>query len=538
LPTGSARSQPDGVRPVGAAKLLSRRWLTLLLTVIIVVGAAVGYSLYRTKSYKATAVVYLNPIDLANQVAGAALPATDSLSLARSAQTQADIAVSPQIAASAVALSGERGISPRILIAETTVVPVNNADLLDFTVTDSSATRAIKLADSYVQAYTTALVDLDTAPIERAIVRLQTRINSLGTGGAGHQALYSNLVERVAQLQSLSDLETSNASVVQRPTSASAAGTRLAVTGILALVVGLILGTGFMLVREQVDQRMRVEEEIDDALGLQLLGKLAPPRVPRSWRGPRLITFTDPNGYGAEEFRILRANLDFVAAPGASPRAFLFTSAQAAEGKSTTVANLAVTLARLGKRTLILDLDFRHPSQAAMFGVESRYGIADVMRGDVELDRAIGKIGVGPETSARGAHLEPSVHLLSTGVIPVNVGDFLALPNVSAIIKELRLSGLYDYLLIDTSPMVQFADARSVLGVIDGLVIVARLNQLTRSAARELRRLVKMTETTCLGYVLTGSQDQMAKYAYGYNAASAESVPATTNSIELHTDVV
>ena len=509
--------------------VLRRRWITFVATVIIAVGASIALDLRETKIYKAVAVVYLNPIDLANQVAGTPLPATDSLSLARSAQTQASIASSPQIAAAAAQLADIPSIHGPQLSGETTIVPESDADLLDFSVSDQNPTRAMRLANAYAGAYTSALVALDTKPLQLAISKLRTNIES----HPDHRSpLYANLVEKEQQLESLTYLETSNASVVKRPVAAPQIRPRKTVNGLLALLLGIVLGGTFVWWREQVDGRVRDEEEVSELLGVPLLGKVSLQRG-RAARG--LVTISDPFGPAAEGFRLLRANLESAALVVPDGKVWLASSAQAAEGKSTTVANLAVTFARLGKRVLVVDLDFRKPRQAALLQVSPRRGVTDVISGTVPLEDAIVTVDVevmAPEheiTMVATGNAEP-VHLLSTGAaLPFNVGDYLAMPQVSNLLRHIATTNWYDYVLVDTPPMVPVADALAVLGAVDAIVVIARAGVVTRASLRELRRLLASAPAPRLGYILTGARDELAseRYGYGYTHLATGPNPST-----------
>ena len=286
---------------------------------------------------------------------------------------------------------------------------------------------------------------------------------------------------------------------------------------LLAIVIGLILGGVLMWLHESLDTRLRTEAELDEVIGMPLLGKLS---RPTGMPGGSLVALSQPNGPKAEEFRLLRANLDLAAITSPGATAFMFSSAEPAEGKSTTIANLGVTLARLGKRTLIVDLDLRRPRQAALFHVTGHKGLTDVIRGTTTLDEAIisieSSLPVHDSDDDQSAKAARPVYLLDTGAVPFSVGDFLVLPEVNELLMGLARSGDYDYVLVDTPPMLPFADARSVMNSVDALVAIARLGVLTRPAADELRQAAAAASVPCLGYVLTGAPEGRGIYGYGY----------------------
>jgi capsular exopolysaccharide synthesis family protein len=511
-PTRDPIRSPQTLAALG---VLRRRWFTLLATLVVTVGVSFAIDVAEHAAYKAESLVYLNPDSLVNQVSGGEMPATDSLSLARKAQTQATIAHSPEVAALALRLGRIRGLTVNEVLGETTVSPASNADLLDIAVVDPSPRRAMRLANAYADAYTSYALSLATTPLKAAIANLRRSISALGKNGSRNRSLYANLAAKQEQLESISALEASGTAVVERPIKSVKVRPRRTLNGLLAILVGLVLGSLFMWLHETLDTRLRTEAEIDDALGLPLLGRLSRPRETKATGPGSLVTIAEPYGLGAEEFRLLRTSIDFasIGKPGATM--LMFSSAQPAEGKSTTVANFAVTLARLGKRTLIVDLDLRNPRQGFLFNARTGLGLTDVVRGNATVDEVL--IRLEPSVlfgSGSGSGAEV-IHLLDTGTLPPNVGDFLVLPQVRELLQSLADSGDFDVLLVDTPPMLSFADARTLSDLVDALVVIARLGVLERPAAAELRRAVEVSPVTCYGYVLTDAANGASAYSYG-----------------------
>ena len=184
-------------------------------------------------------------------------------------------------------------------------------------------------------------------------------------------ALYSSLVDRQQTLQSMQALQPSVASVLRQADGAVLTQPKTVRNGALGLVVGLVLGLGLAFLREALETRVRTTEEVSARLGgLPLLGRL--PRPPkRLRRSGKLVMLEDPASAQAEAFRMLRANLDFMTLDR-DARTIMITSALEQEGKSTTVANLAVAFARAGKRVALVDLDLRRPVLARFFDLEGR----------------------------------------------------------------------------------------------------------------------------------------------------------------------
>ena len=160
---------------------------------------------------------------------------------------------------------------------------------------------------------------------------------------------------------------------------------------ILGLMLGLVLGTGLAFLIEALDTRVRSATEVGERLRIPLLGRVSPPPK-KLQKADQLVMVAHPNGTQAEAFRVLRNNLDFARLGGDDIRSILVTSAVEQEGKSTTAANLAVAMARGGKRACLVDLDLRRPYLDRFFHLLHAHGITDVALGLATLDEALTEI--------------------------------------------------------------------------------------------------------------------------------------------------
>ncbi len=293
-------------------------------------------------------------------------------------------------------------------------------------------------------------------------------------------------------------------------------------------MLGIILGLGLAFLRETLDTRVRTAEEVSERLHLPLLARLpAPPR--RLAKSDRLVMLDEPTSPDAEAVRMLRTNFDFVNLER-DARVVMVTSAVPSEGKSTTAANLAIALARGGRRVTLVDLDLRRPYIARFFDLNGTAGLTQVALGRVELDDAIVSIGLSKgETGKRNhdsnggnghAKLEGFLNVLTTGPIPPDAGEFVGTHAVAAIIETLREQN--DFVIVDAPPLLHVGDAMALTSRVDGLLLVARLNLLRRPMLRELSRLLHTTPAQPLGFVVTGAESEIgygygAGYGYGYD---------------------
>lgn len=523
MATNSADSSETTLRDyLGIAR--RRKWI-ILQALLLVPAAAVAFSLTQTKLYQGTAEVLLSRQNLA-----AALTGTQDTNLYqeenRLAQTQTDLAGVPEVARRVLqrAQLGDR--TPGELLTATAISARTNSDLLQFRVTDPDPAIAARLATAYAQTFTDYRRELDTAPIQRARREVEASLNDLRAEGETRGALYGNLVDKLQQLSTLEALQTSNAYVVREAEAGTQVQPRPKRNAILGVLLGLVLGIGLAFLREAFDTRVRTAEEIGERLGLPLLGRV--PKPPKKLqKDDRLVMLADPTSVHAEAFRILRTNLDF-ARLDRSVRSVVITSAVELEGKSTTVANLAVALARSGERVILADLDLRRPYVERFFDLHGP-GLTDVALGRAELDEALVPILIPGALGRNGTvvsaydtvrDVEPerpgSLQVLPVGPLPPNPGEFVGSRRLEAILEQLRERA--DTVLLDAPPVLRVGDAMSLSTKVDGIIVVTRMNVVRRHMLTELRRHLAASPTIKLGFVLTGAGDEQT-YGYGYDYA-------------------
>jgi Mrp family chromosome partitioning ATPase len=332
-------------------------------------------------------------------------------------------------------------------------------------------------------------------------------------------------------------LQTANASVVQPADQYVQVQPKPKRNGILGLVLGIVLGLGLALLWEALDTRVRSAEEVGMKLGgLTLLARVPSPSR-RTRDEHRLVMLDDPTGTQAETFRMLRTNLDFVSL-GRDARTILVTSAVEQEGKSTTIANLAIAMARAGQRVVLVDLDLRRPYIDKFFGVEGP-GVTQVALGHVPLDQALATIALAEPGSAEAIVAQPNsgghaqgnggngngngrtavkglLKVLPAGPIPPDPGEFVNTQALSQILAELR--NQFDVVLVDAPPVLRVGDAMTLTTKVDGVIVVVRMKIARRQMLHELARQLTSMPTPVLGFVTTAAGEEDG-YGYGYGHA-------------------
>jgi len=202
----------------------------------------------------------------------------------------------------------------------------------------------------------------------------------------------------------------------------------------------------------------------------------------------------------------------------------LFTSALQQEGKSTTLASLAVALAAVGNRVVLVDLDLRRPALASFFGLYRLTGLTDVAVGRQSLETALVPVELPSTEAGDGARppepVRGSLHLLPAGPRPASPGEFVASAALEArVLAPLRKRA--DFVLIDSPPVCAVGDALRLSERVDAVVAVERLGLASRSALHELQRQLAQAPAPALGVVAVGVEvPALDGYAHYLQAAA------------------
>lgn len=206
----------------------------------------------------------------------------------------------------------------------------------------------------------------------------------------------------------------------------------------------------------------------------------------------------------SEAYKLLRTNLMFSMADEGSCKIVGITSALRGEGKSTTAANLAYSLAQSGKQTLLLEADMRLPVQASTFQLEETPGLSHVLTGMNSLTDAIRQ-----KTPIR------TMSILPAGEIPPNPSELLSSKNMKAVLDA--LAKVFEYIIIDLPPINAVSDGLAVSNLLSGMIVVVRENYCDRYSLAETMQRLEMLEVKLLGFVFNGAEPVKKRYQkYGY----------------------
>jgi capsular exopolysaccharide synthesis family protein len=345
-----------------------------------------------------------------------------------------------------------------------------------------------------------------------------------------NKQLYEGLLQRMKEAQVSAGLKASNIRIVDSALVPNGpVKPRVLLNLALGIILGLGLGVGFAFFQEYLDKTLKTSDEVERLLRLPSLGVLPKfhlngasptdedslvPAVPDA--GVSLAPSIQTNPEAMEAFRSLRTSILLSASP--IPKLILVTSALPGEGKTTTAVNLAATLTSLGSRVVIVDCDMRRPCCHRSLGVQNSPGFVQCLTGRVALGDALLAVpGVA------------NLSVIPCGPIPPNPAEILSSPLAGELLR--KLCAEFDYVLVDSPPLLSVADSRILATVTDAAVLVARAFETPYDIVRRARALLYSADARILGVALNGvdiSRDSYSGvhsayrqghgYGYGYGS--------------------
>ena len=364
----------------------------------------------------------------------------------------------------------------------------SDADLITVSVESGDPQTAATLANAYVGAY----IDVKreqavkgmaaaSAELQSKITDLQTQIDTLDTqidasstdDDSGAEADRRALVDQNAlfrqhidQLQVDAALSAGNAQLI-RPAEAPIKPIKPTPvrTAMLASMVGLLLGLGAAFLANHLDDSIRTADDLA-RLGtdVPLLATVAN----LTGRDNRPLAISDPENSAVEAYRNLRTNVQFLGIER-KMRSIQVTSTRPGEGKSTTAANLAVVLSQTGATVVMVDADLRNPDLHRMFGVDGSNGLTNNLAGD-PMELTI-------------QHITDHLWVIVGGPVPPNPSELLSGRRMDAFAEE--LARRFDYVIIDSAPLLAVSDAAALSRHVDGVLLVAQSNRVSLPQLRD-----------------------------------------------------
>ncbi len=532
------------------AKLVwSRKWL-VIACVVLAGGATFGASKLQTPVYEAKATLIIQ--QKANEdIFDPTGNRTDSLSQDRNVKTEIKVLESQPIEDIVRSKLGQE--VPKVRGGQ-----VEQTNVLFAAVSSRDRALATKAANAYAIAYTdfrrtqavdgvleaSKQVDAQVQEKQAQLDGIDAEINKLAGSDAARLARDPRAVpspeltslrarradiasqqslfkQKLDQLQVDSALKTGGAQLVEEATTPEEPISPKPVRNTaLGVLLGLLLGMGLVFLLDQLDDDLKSKEDVEAASGgLPVLGLI--PEVDH-WKDRTVALVSDTTKeerVAAEAYRALRTSVLFIGLDR-QMKSIQLTSSLQGEGKSTTAANLAVTLAQAGTRVIAMCCDLRRPRLHEFFGLSNEKGFTSAVLGLEPLQDVIQEVpGI------------PNLKLVASGPVPTNPSELLLSDRAANIITVLQTS--CDMLLIDCPPVLPVTDAVAMSQRVKGTIVVVSAGETTRRELRRTIEVLRQVNAPILGTVVNGifgddnAYGRGDRYGYGYESDVTQAEKAT-----------
>ena len=469
--------------------------LVVALATLATLAGAIAWLTLRTPDYEATAEILVTAVPQADSTYIGLPLLRESGEPTRTIQTAATLIES----ASAAQLTAKRvghGLTRTMVREAVTVNPKGESNILGVTAVATSGELAAQLANTFAESSLEFRRRRLAAQLNRTLRQLHTREAALKADGAaaGSDAA-SELQRRISALEAIANGDDPTLNISEPatpPQKPKGAASYLVIA--LALIAGFLLGTGIALAMRLAERQIRDEDEVLGAFPLPVLTRV-PILSRRILRGHGM-----PPGI-REAFRTLIAQLE-VRAPG--DRVLMVTSASRNDGKTTSAVNLALSLVASGHRVVLIDFDLRKPDIARRLRMDAGQGLAPMLSPDARLTDLLLPAPLLPLLRvATAASTQGDVALLEA-----------LLRRLPAILEQAAEAA--DYVIVDTAPVGEVADAIKVVDHVDQVLLVVRPANTNRVNLEHARDLLSSTGRSPLGYIILGERRGGSNRYYTY----------------------
>ena len=341
-------------------------------------------------------------------------------------------------------------------------------------------------------------LDLNQRAIQYQILKREADTN---------KELYNGLLQRLKETGVSASLTASNIQVLDRAeVPKTPFKPRKTMNIMLSIIVGLLGGIGLAFFTEYLDNTIKTPEDIEKRVYLPPLGLV--PQYTNADNNEALqkveyITHSDGRSPISEAYRSIRTFL-LLSTGGKPPRVMTVTSPARDEGKTTTAINTAISLTKSDVKVLVIDADMRKPRLHHIFDLDNTVGLSAFLSGNVEFGDGLIK-----ESDIQ------NLDIITSGPIPPNPAELLSSYRFSELINSLY--PLYNFIIIDTPPVMGISDPLIVSSQTDGVIMVVKSGKTPKEAAQEARRMLEGVNAKILGVVLNSVSQSNMRYSYYYN---------------------
>ena len=514
--------------------VFARRWKVVVAVVALALLASLALSVTQPTRYRATADLLIRAQSSKSLISDS--PSVNVNEAARDLNNEVQLFESEAVER-AVDEAYTGPLDPKDVDAS---VVSDTSDIVRATLTSSDAAEGAKLVNLYVKTFISVRQSQQVDELLSVGTEIQTKIADLDKRIASIRGPLDDLERRVAnspndgslraqrdsvaesisptltplesqraffqsqleQLDLIADITgTGGAQVVRGAKAEGAVSPNPVRDAAVALVLGAVLGVGVAFLVDTLDERVRTVADLERiSAGLPTLA-LVP--VSDSTVLTHVAVRDDPHGSAAEAYRGLRTALKF-AAIDRPFKIVQVTSPTAGDGKTTTVANLAVAIAQGGERVAVVCCDLRRPRLHERLQVAMRPGLTDVLVGDCPLNDAVQATGLG-------------VYAVAAGSLPPNPSELLSTEKAASVVHALALE--VDIVILDCPPVLPVTDALVISRLADATLVVVDSRSTERRAIRRSLQQLHQVGAPVVGLVLNGLPDG-EQYGYGYGARS------------------
>ena len=486
-----------------------RIWL-VVIAVVVTTLIAIIYVLTASKTYEATSQILATPVAIDDPVIHTLPLVFESSDPTRDIETATQFVNNLNVA-QRVKTDLHSPLSPQALLNKISAQPVATSNIIAVTATEDSPEHAQTLANAFAKATIAERTDDLHKTIQAMLPTLETQLR--GSGAAVSPALATE----VAQLQTLASTPDPSMRVqtlADLPTSQASPRPLLSIAG--GLLAGLVLGVVAAFAAENLDPRLRREAQLRRLYRLPILG-----RIPKESHRPGATPLSPRriSAAGVEAYRTLRTALEVsTTRDDALSHVILVTGSSPAEGKSTTAANLASSLALSGKKVILIEADLRRPALGMALGLRpTGGGVTGVLIESVSLKDAL------TPAPDYGSNLRVLLADHAGGWI----SDLFSVPAATKMIRDARSQA--EYVVIDSPPLSEVADAMPLARQADEVLLVVRLGKTRLEKVSQLGEQLNENGIRPVGFAVIGvarpSRDAYAYFAQARGTSSGAPAP-------------
>lgn len=467
-----AKPESDGMTLFGLFGILRKHVITIIITFFVVLGAVIALTAMSPVKYTTTTQLFATYNDASDGVANSSEQNNGSSYIMSQIKSYPTLTTTQSVLQPVIDDLGLH-VTVAQLKNQISVINPTNTAFVNISVTDGNPAQAADIANAVAKSLSSVVE------------------NTLYASGS-HSSVKLSLVQPAVA-----------------PSTPSSPKWKLNI--LFGVIGGLVLGIFVALVKDVLSKHIQDDDEISEYIDAPIIGRIPEEEM---LNDTKPVVVNEPGSPVAEDFRRIRTNLSFMApVEDTNCRLIVVTSTGASEGKTTTSVNIAAALAENGAKVLLIDADLRHPSVANKLNIDGSAGLTHVLSGQASVKDVVQR------------YWKPNLHIMPAGPKPPNASTLLNSP----IMVELLNNAIarYDYVLVDTAPMVVANDTVTFVRRGGSLVMVCRRDQTLKRDLREISEELTTLDLPASGVIFNCAREskkslERSNYYYYYSDRNKE----------------